>query len=651
MAFNDNPIVDKNSERSEESIHKTHLIFSRKNGFISHDVDGNKDYGVDIYCQLTYQGEAGPNTFPIQVKSVQAIKKKTVDSIYCVRLSFKTSRLGYLMRHSSSCGLIIIYDDTTGDLYGDFVMDIYNKIRVEKKNNQWKENEDVTISIPTHNKINSGTINKFHSRLYNLFRNFDRMKIDHGYNYSFPFPETNGETTALSSVQILEKYGELLFNSYKLREIIQLISRLNRESLNNKIIVYIGAITYTETGNTIEADYFFRLSEKYKPEYSDHQQEVLEYQNFKNDFYKGVHSNDKKIEDLKRIKNKSSSLVNSIYAEINIVSLTLLNIIGSKDFDESIIDEIERLINSIKIKNTQEDVKHLQLIFLSELLSKANGRITSEMVVDTKIYQTMGLNPATEARVAKVKKITSLNTQCHEIILEALHFSEKSNNDLILAHGQLILSFHYFDKCYPLFLADHEPLENYKSMLTDMLKSTMKAYNIFMDLGLEPFAFNSLILAIEIHFLARRWLNTNLENVVALDIVEQKISWLNENGFSKPFESMVEKSFQTKKEIFDKNDTAVGELTEEEIENIVKLQMRSLGLPKNRYKNIFADIKASSIFYARCKNKDLVLASDQNKQNSEAYKSLPKFRVFSKTTNLIYSEGFDIEKILREIGY
>jgi hypothetical protein len=651
MAFYDDPIVDLSSERSEESILKTQLILSRKSGFICHEIDGNKDYGVDINCQLVNQSRATGFAFPIQVKSKASIKIKDVDGTSFIRISFKTSRLGHLMRHPPSYGLIIIYDDQSGELFFDYTIDIYNRLRIEKGADDWKQKEEVTISIPTANKLDTKHIGEIHDRFIQLFINAEKMTLDHGEAYDIPMPESSTESSSMSSLEILEKYGEVLFNSHKLREITHLIGRLNRAALNNKIVTFLGAITYTEVGNLIEADYFFRLCEKYKSEYSSKQQEVLNFQNFKREFYKGILSKDELTTKLNEIKNQSTTNENSIYAEINLINIELLKKIGEKDFDESIFDLIDRLFTRIESQINNHDTRHLQLVFLAEILSRSIGRVLSDMAIDTRIYQTAGLNPATKTRIYKTQKLINLNSKCHKIYLEAIKYAEETQNDLILSHSHLNISLLYFEKCFAFFLADHYPEDNQEDILSEILNSSVLAYNKLMGLGLEPFAFNALILSAEIHHLANRWLNINLDKVVKLSTINEKIVWLQNNGFSKPFRSVVEDAYGRKTVVMNMKESAVAELTTDEIETIARVQMRSLGLPKNRYDNLITDIKASSIFYARCKNKDLVLASDQNKQNSDAYTDKPKFRVSSRKTNLVYAEGYDIEKILNQLGY
>ncbi len=60
--------IDKNAERSEESVLLVRTFFSKKNGFISREV-ASDDYGVDINCELIVDGNVTHSIFPIQIKS------------------------------------------------------------------------------------------------------------------------------------------------------------------------------------------------------------------------------------------------------------------------------------------------------------------------------------------------------------------------------------------------------------------------------------------------------------------------------------------------------------------------------------------------------------------------------------------------------
>lgn len=123
MAFNDPPYVDKNSERCEESVLKTRLVFSKKNGFITREVNAD-DYGVDLYGELVIDGGATNQIFPIQIKSTLKAQFVYKENKKHYTLPFPTSRLGYLYKNPSYSGLIVFYEETSEKIYYDFVTNI-----------------------------------------------------------------------------------------------------------------------------------------------------------------------------------------------------------------------------------------------------------------------------------------------------------------------------------------------------------------------------------------------------------------------------------------------------------------------------------------------------------------------------------------------
>lgn len=148
MGFDTLPKIDLNSERSKDSVIKTRNAFMRKYGFISREVDGSQDYGVDIYSEIIDNGEATGVIFPIQVKSgkrAQIIHKK--DGQY-ISLKFKNSRFGYLCKQLPYYGIIVFYDENNDILYYDYVRDLYERLVLEKPDDAWKGLEYIMLHIP-----------------------------------------------------------------------------------------------------------------------------------------------------------------------------------------------------------------------------------------------------------------------------------------------------------------------------------------------------------------------------------------------------------------------------------------------------------------------------------------------------------------------
>jgi hypothetical protein len=58
MSFYDDPVIDDNAKRSQESVHFVKGLFSEKNGFVYREE--NPDYGVDLDVELMVDGKAHP---------------------------------------------------------------------------------------------------------------------------------------------------------------------------------------------------------------------------------------------------------------------------------------------------------------------------------------------------------------------------------------------------------------------------------------------------------------------------------------------------------------------------------------------------------------------------------------------------------------
>ena len=647
MAFEDSPKVDKNAERSEESLIECQRKFSRKNGFISHKIDGTDDYGVDLNVQLIVEGKASPYYFPIQVKSKISYTEISIGNEKYKTCSFKTSRLGYLIRHKPTTGLIVIYDETKEQLFYDFSYEIYNRIRLHHDDDKWLNQDSITIHIPESNLLKNDIVSDVHSRLLNLFENHDRLLNERGRYYDLPDVVVDNENR--SPVEILERFGNLLFDSYKFKEIIALIDKLNKYQLKRPIISYLGAITYTEVGDIIEADYFFKLCSNNRNSYSVREQEIIRFQKFKFDYYSGGVSRKQLIQQLENMKETSTTIENQLYLKTNLLSLEALDLIGKKKLDEGIFTVIENYFDEVVDKVENIEQQHFLLIFLSDILSKFVGRFFSDILIDARIGEVTGFALGAK-RTERLKRVLKLNEKSKQYVLNALAYAEKNENKLLEAHCHLNLALSFFGHCFSYFIAKHHFEKNeQRELLEEILKSSLKAYNIFIKLQLVPFAFNSITLAYEIYSLAESWAGVSLSEIVSISKIEAKIKELENADSNKGFVSQVKKADRELTAIHKKENGSIP-LGDDEIDICVRIEMQNLCLPDDRYKNVRQSVAASSKFYHRNQNPDLLFTDDQRGRGKDAYIQSPKFAVVSKTTGILYARGNDVETIFKKLG-
>ena len=220
MAFDDDPIVDNNAKNSDESVLFIKSIFSKKNGFICRT--DQPDFGVDELIELIRWNDTSKNfqkatnkRFVLQLKSLERIsennlvKKSNKDFI---KISFKSSRLKYLLQYSPAYGLVVIYDVSAAKAYFDYAENIYKNLNDFNQGETWKSKEKPTIYIPIENEFDTGSQKNIHDFFTKRHENADRLIFSHGEAYNIPSfikpnPEEYDFRNAADIKKVLLKYG------------------------------------------------------------------------------------------------------------------------------------------------------------------------------------------------------------------------------------------------------------------------------------------------------------------------------------------------------------------------------------------------------------------------------------------------------------
>ena len=295
MSFNTCPKIDLNAERSEISVLRTREFFSKRNGFVSHEVNGTQDYGVDIYAQLIEDSNVSGGLVPIQIKSAkkgQGICKRRGDFI---SLKFSTSRLGHLCRHVPYYGIIIFYDEDSDILYFDYVWEIYKRVMNDKKDASWKNNKHIYIHFPVENILESNTIMNIREIFIRIYYNNTRLINDLGINYNIPVIEKGSRDIPFKQkheiIKHLEEKGADLFNKNQYKDIIQLLEELSIQDISSKkLLLFLAAVSYTEVGKLLDAEFYLSKCFKNRDLFNKGLMEILELQKIKVDFAFGKYT-------------------------------------------------------------------------------------------------------------------------------------------------------------------------------------------------------------------------------------------------------------------------------------------------------------------------------------------------------------------------
>jgi hypothetical protein len=324
MSFYDDPIVDDNSKRSEESVNAIRGLFTKKNGFIAREEI--PDYGVDLDVELILASiGASSYKFPIQIKSTIAIKKVRSNNEEFISYEFKTSRLRYLAKRQPAYGIFALYDDSAQVCYFDYVDDIIVRLDETPARDGWREQDHVNILLPVQ-VLDAALLPVLHERFVTRHRNSHLMVQEHGQKFSIPAlgskeAQATNKIDFKNPIQVadyLEKFGSLLYNEAEFAMVNQLLGSISRERLNNSPqLVFLAAITYTQTGNVIDAEYYIRKAKKMPEVMKGEGTGMIEFSAARVEFMKGNIDYAFFLEEFRKIVDDAESLENKLTLKIN----------------------------------------------------------------------------------------------------------------------------------------------------------------------------------------------------------------------------------------------------------------------------------------------------------------------------------------------
>lgn len=531
MGFHDRPIVDDSAEKSEESVNRTLSFFSKKNGFISHLIDGTNDYGVDISCQLIEDEGATPFKFPIQIKSRSEYEEVILDNERFKSFTFSTSRLGHLVRDPSACGLVIIYDQKDGRLFYETVIELYQRVRASHKDDSWKTQKSVTLKVPVKNLVGNEEVLKIHKRFLNYFKRRDQMMLDHNTNYDLPIAKDSYE--AKSTVQILTKYGGTLFNQSRFSAICAGLDRIPKKSFEQKEICYLAAITYTEVGNVVDAGYYFQLCDRQKSEFTNEQRDMLDIQKFRLEYFLGKKSTSelRNVLNNKSFSRETEKQVLAIKA--NLLGLDLREFKPTEFYDEEFINSIVETLDEIEKSNHPEISNQYLLLGVAEVLNNAINGIMRDMIFNTQISEALGGgSPMNSERKSKFLQLEKLNDRSQGYWDKSLDIAFANDDVTLEAYTMYYRSLALFRKLDTLYTTkgDWKETES-NSACEEVCLGAIKSYNTFNRIGMAPVAYKSILLANEISNLAKKWNGFSLDHIANHDKIRRALRSFKGSGF------------------------------------------------------------------------------------------------------------------------
>lgn len=641
MSFYTCPKIDLNAERSEDSVLKTRNIFSKKNGFVSHEVNGTQDYGVDIYVQLTENSDVLGGMVPLQIKSA---KKgigifKRIGSF--LSLQFQTSRFGHLCRHSPYYGIIIFYDEDSEKLYYDYVWELYKRILNEKKGNSWKYQKTVNIHFPIENILDSVSIIKIKETFLNIYYNNKRLINDFGIDYDIPVPEKENKKLNFDEKQAiidnLEINGVDLFNSHQYKEIVSLIENLSvKDMASRHKLLFLAAVSYTEVGLFLDADFYLSKCFKNKHLFNVDLKEILELQKIKVDFSFGRYDDTNLLNKLCELRENIVNPDNIANIEHFINMLQLKGDIGNSDFDKKDIEHIEKGFETIENNTTSETQKQFQKVFQSELLLHAINRIYADYINNCKLYP---FGPNRE-RLELFQFIYERHLFILDVNEKAIHFSYEKKIPLLEAHAKfnqskLIYSIHFSN-----FLNQQIPTDfnSIKTHLEESLNYAIESYNLFIEMSLQREAYLSIREAYEVYRLSEEYIHIQMDYIMSLNDIKEKIAAFTNYEFYSQHQSTIDFFCSTHR-----SSEKTIDYSDEALEEFAYQVLKTKNLPQERINNLKNELRSYRDFNIHCKNKELILLTNQAAMKDELlWEKQSKYRIANNITGEVYLEGNNV---------
>jgi hypothetical protein len=651
MGFYDNPRIDKAAERSEQSVLKTKLLFCLKNGFISREE--TPDYGVDLDVEMVKGNEPTRNKFVIQIKSSSSFQLITIQGKEYYKMSFLTSRLGYLVRSHPCLGLIVMFNEEESLLYFDYVDAIIDRIQNFKESTDWIYQESTTIYIPKENELNDSSVKHIYDRFLHVFDNIKLLFSIYSEKFNIPkirIEESNKSDVKDELIEIIEVYGTQLINEFKFGELFYALGKLPiSEITGNSRISFIAAIVYSEVGKPIESNMFIQYCKKDQNNLSDEHIDILEFTELKNEFLLGHRSYDKYLDTLEKLALRTNSEVNKLTIRINISQLKLFTAINEKDIDKTILNDLSSLLLEIQNSAIQEKSKQLLIIYQSSNYNIYATKYVSELLTTHKIQESLNINLPLKDRIELARQCINIINIPNEYVIQAYKYGERTNDDLIKANALHKLAYFQFGFHFTLVLIDFASSENkeqYKQVLTNSLRNAIEAFNLFNQSSLFVDAHHSITLAYEILLLASLFHKVDLD-IININKITEIINQFEERTGLGPFSSVVKESYNDKQ--YKKHGLELKELKEEEIQYFASCIKRAYNLPENRRENIIKDIRNRKYFEQHCDTERYELLQN-NISGKDIYKYPTDYIIVNKKSQLIIGKSENLKQLIKTTG-
>lgn len=417
-------------------------------------------------------------------------------------------------------------------------------------------------------------------------------------------------------------------------------------------LILLASITYCETGNFIDADYFLKKSEIIC-DFDNDQKNLWSFTRYKTDFALGNFEYNTYLARLEDLSKTISESLNSIILKVNIVFIKLLISSKEKVFNENLIKEIDQIFDLIFKLNIDNEKKYNLINYHSFNLHIYASGLLIDKIGKFQIKKSLNIFFPLDQRIIDVKTIVNVLGLPTKYTLDALTYANENDNKYIRATSLYQLSFYFFILQSSMFNFDQitplsEDVElNYKKHI----EYSSFAYNEFISLQLYKDAYNALTLTYELLQLYKVCYQDTVGEISIENLSEILNAYCKEFGF-KEYQSTVLKTLETKERTKGADFQTFLSSNENNIDQIAQIVISSIGLPQERKENVLVDLNNYQYFYKNRLSKDYELIQDLRHtfSTNTYYNERPNCLIECKKCGFKTEFKDDIEKLVELIN-
>lgn len=649
MAFDDNPIVDDNSKRSEESEHAVRHFFNRKSGFLCRDE--LPDLGVDLDVELIEENSTmSAFKFAIQIKSTAKATYITKDEESFISFSFKPSRLRYLAQRTPGCGLIILYDESAEVLFFDYIEDIITRVQASKEDESWKDQLTVNIHFPVSNKITPTIVQRIYDKFLQRKRNHDLLLQDHGESYHLPVYGKPNDPINLT-VEELEENGSILINNQEFKLLHFALSGLKRgEIRKSKLLCLYAAVAYSEIGDVIEAKYYLSRCKQFRETYSPSDKELLLLIGPRVDFISGEISLTEYGKKMDLLFNEVKNPLNILNVKLNLMYLKVLDRIRNGKYTVEFDVELKSIFSEIEQLEIKEENRNALIIQHSDIVLNYTNAFLSKNVIRQRIREKLNYELSDQEKEELITRYFELRELPISYLEKVFNYSNETQNDILKSNVLFRLANYFLITHLCLVFIKESPPLTYelKKQYLNHVNNLFIVFNVFIEEKRKREAHLSLNFSLDL----RKLFSLEYGQALIDEDENETIKLIEQIEFEtgmKKYNSHVEEAFH--------HFESINQLTQEDlllrssdqdIEKFAHTILEVYQLPEDRLINIIAELKNYKKFHEACKNPDLDLLQDLSHNSSieTSYKYPPKYIIRNMKTGLKTLPSTDIDELL-----